>query len=189
MNEFLIIEDDLDANRALQTVLAMQGLGRSDMALDVATARAAIAKQAYEVIFLDLNLPQPVGEQLLREIISQRPEQVVIVITGQNEVAVAVRCMQHGARDFLTKPCSGPRIIDSVMRARQPLLPRAAGDGQLPSVDEVTDAVISAAMQRTQGNLTQAAQLIGMSRSGMVKRLAKRRQTPDHPATNSHRRQ
>ncbi len=187
MNEFLIIEDDLDAHRALQTVLAVQGLGRSDLALDATAARMAIAKHAYEMIFLDLNLPQPVGEQLLREILAQRPRQIVIVITGQNEVAVAVRCMQHGARDFLTKPCAGPRIVDSVMRARQPLLPRWANDGQLPSVDEATDAVISAAMLRTHGNLTQAAQLIGMSRSGMVKRLAKRRQTQHHLVVSSRR--
>jgi DNA-binding NtrC family response regulator len=174
MNEFLIVEDELAASRALSTTLAIDGLGRSDTAATADAARSAVAARAYEIIFLDINLPEPVGEVLLKEFIALRPNPAVIMITGLNEAEVAVRCLQLGARDYLTKPCSPSRISEAVARARQPARPLVTPGAQLPSVDEVTDAVIKAALERTDGNLTHAAQLIGMSRSGLAKRLAKR---------------
>lgn len=176
MNPFLIVDDEPAASRALATTLAIQGLGRCDTAATADAARKAVAAQAYEIVFLDINLPEPAGETLLQEFLAQRPEQAVVMVTGLNEAEVAVRCLQRGARDYLTKPCAPTRIAEAVARARQPsrsVLP-SGSDGQLPSVDEVTDAVIIAALERTDGNLTAAAELIGMSRSGLAKRMAKR---------------
>ena len=174
MNQFLIVEDEPAASRALSTALAIDGLGRSDTAFTADDARSAFRARTYEIVFLDINLPEPLGEVLLREFLDLRPTQAVVMVTGLNEAEVAVRCLQHGARDYLTKPCSPGRIAEAVNRARQPVRPLLTQDGQLPSVDDVTDAVIQAALERTAGNLTHAAQLIGMSRSGLAKRLAKR---------------
>jgi len=171
---FLIVEDEIAASRALSTTLAIQGLGRSDTAFSADEARAAVKKKTYEIIFLDINLPEPLGEVLLKEFLAQRPNQAVVMITGLNEAEVAVRCLQIGARDFLTKPCLPARIVEAVKRARQAVPALLAPGAQIPSVDDVTDAVIQAAMERCEGNLTHAADLIGMSRSGLAKRLAKR---------------
>jgi ActR/RegA family two-component response regulator len=96
------------------------------------------------------------------------------MVTGLNEAEVAVRCLQLGARDYLTKPCSPARITEAVGRARQPGRAVLPPVGPLPSVDEVTDAVILAALERTDGNLTHASQMVGLSRSGLAKRMAKR---------------
>lgn len=174
MNPFLIVEDEPAAGRALHASLAIQRLGRADLAANAEDARQAVRANAYEIIFLDINLPEPLGEVLLQEFLAKRPGQAVIMVTGLNEAEVAVRCLQQGARDYLTKPCSPARLRAAIDRARQPTRMQLAPDGQLPSVDDVTDAVIQAALDRTDGNLTHAAQLIGMSRSGLAKRLAKR---------------
>jgi DNA-binding NtrC family response regulator len=174
MSQFLIVEDEPAASRALSTTLAIQGHGRSDTVFTAEDARTAVRSRAYEIIFLDINLPEPVGEALLQEFLALRPTQAVVMVTGLNEAEVAVRCLQHGARDYLTKPCSPARVTEAVTRARQPVRSLLTPGDQLPSVDDVTDAVIQAALERTEGNLTHAAQLIGMSRSGLAKRLAKR---------------
>jgi DNA-binding NtrC family response regulator len=174
MNPFLIVEDESAASRALATTLAIQGIGRCDVAANAVEARRSVRARAYEIIFLDINLPEPVGEVLLKEFLELRPAQAVVMVTGLNEAEAAVRCLQLGARDYLTKPCSPARIAEAVAKARQPVRPLLIPGGQLPSVDDVTDAVIHAALERTDGNLTHAAQLIGMSRSGLAKRLAKR---------------
>lgn len=174
MNQFLIVEDEPAASRALSTTLAIQGLGRCDQAFTANDARTAVRTQAYEIIFLDINLPEPMGEVLLLEFLALRPSQAVVMVTGLNEAEVAVRCLQAGARDYLTKPCSPTRISEAVNRARQPVRSLLTPGAELPCVDDVTDAVIQAALERTDGNLTHAAQLIGMSRSGLAKRLAKR---------------
>lgn len=175
MNPFLIIDDEPAASRALGATLAIQGLGRADTAASAGDARRAVQARHYEIIFLDINLPEPLGETLLREFLAQRPGQAVVMVTGLDEAESAVRCLRAGARDYLTKPCSPARVAEAVARARKPMQPLLEAEGQLPSVDDVTDAVIRAALDRTEGNLTQAAQLIGMSRSGLAKRLAKRR--------------
>lgn len=174
MNPFLIVEDESAASRALATTLAIQGLGRSDAAATADEARRAVRRQAYEIIFLDINLPEPVGETLLKEFLELRQSQAVVMVTGLNEAEAAVRCLQSGACDYLTKPCTPARVAEAVGKARRPTRSLVLPDGQLPSVDDVTDAVIQAALERTDGNLTHAAQLIGMSRSGLAKRLAKR---------------
>lgn len=174
MNQFLIVEDEPAASRALSTTLAIQGLGRSDTAFTANDARNAVRAKVYEIIFLDINLPEPMGEILLKEFLALRPTQAVVMVTGLNEAEVAVRCLQLGARDYLTKPCSPVRIGEAVARARQPVRTLLTPGSQLPSVDDVTDVVIQAALERTDGNLTHAALLIGMSRSGLAKRLAKR---------------
>ena len=171
---FLIVEDETAASRALSTTLAIQSLGRSEIASSADAARRAVQASAFEIIFLDINLPEPVGEVLLQEFLALRPTQAVVMVTGLNEADIAVRCLQNGARDYLTKPYSAARISEAVTRARQPKSTLVAPDGQLPSVDDVTDAVIEAALERSEGNLTQAALMIGMSRSGLVKRRAKR---------------
>ncbi len=171
---FLIVEDETAASRALSTTLAIQGLGRSEAVFTADDARRAMRAKSYEIVFLDINLPEPVGEILLKEFLAMRPAQAVVVVTGLNEADIAVRCLQAGARDYLTKPYSAVRISEAVARARQPKSTLVAPDGQLPSVDDVTDAVIEAALERSEGNLTQAALMIGMSRSGLVKRRAKR---------------
>ncbi len=173
MNLFLIVEDEPAASRALSTTLAMQGLGRCDTAFTAEEARRAVRAKNYEIIFLDINLPEPLGEVLLAEFLALRPTQAVVMVTGLNEAEVAVRCLQVGARDYLTKPCTSERIAEAVRLARQPVRTLLMPDRQLPSVDEVTDAVIKAALDRSKGNLTHAAQLIGMSRSGLAKRLGK----------------
>lgn len=174
MNAFLIVDDEAAASRALSTTLAIQGLGRSDIASSADEARRAVRSRTYEIVFLDINLPEPLGEVLLKEFLELRPGLAVVMVTGLNEAEVAVRCLHHGARDYLTKPCSPARIAEAVGKARQPVRTLLIPGGQLPSVDDVTDAVIHAALERTDGNLTHAAQLIGMSRSGLAKRLAKR---------------
>jgi DNA-binding NtrC family response regulator len=179
MSSFLIIDDETSAARALSTALAVMGLGRSDLAFSPDEARAAVRTRGYEVVFLDINMPEPIGETLLQEIIALRPTQAVVMVTGLNEAESAVRCLRLGARDYLTKPSTPARLAEAVERARRPATALLTPDGQLPSVDDVTDLVVEAALGRTGGNLTQAAQLIGMSRSGLAKRLAKRRRPGD----------
>jgi DNA-binding NtrC family response regulator len=181
MSPFLIVDDEPSSCRALGTTLAIQGLGRADFAANAEKARSAVQAGHYEIIFLDINLPEPLGETLLAEFLALRPSQAVIMVTGLDQAEVAVRCLRAGARDYLTKPCSPTRVAEAVERARKPMQPIIEPDAPLPSVDDVTDAVIRAALARTDGNLTQAAQLVGMSRSGLAKRMTKRRGQLDLP--------
>jgi DNA-binding NtrC family response regulator len=62
-------------------------------------------------------MPHISGEELLPMITSDYPEIPVVVITGANDVDTAVKCMQHGAFDYILKPVEKSRLIGGVKRA------------------------------------------------------------------------
>ncbi|HEX9191870.1 MAG TPA: sigma 54-interacting transcriptional regulator, partial [Candidatus Deferrimicrobiaceae bacterium] len=69
------------------------------------------------VIVLDLSMPQLPGMALLPLLKERYPGLPVIVMTGTNEVEIAVECMKKGAFDYLVKPVEPSRFVSSVRRA------------------------------------------------------------------------
>lgn len=112
----LLIDDDPAVVRLLEFELAEAG---------VSTVAASDGRQAFEVleksdvdaIVLDLALPDIPGRTLLRDFQRDYPEIPIIVLTARDEVDEAVRCMQLGARDFVTKPFDRTRLLTSVANA------------------------------------------------------------------------
>ncbi|HEY6096639.1 MAG TPA: sigma 54-interacting transcriptional regulator, partial [Candidatus Deferrimicrobium sp.] len=75
-------------------------------------------KEAAAVV-LDLSMPHLDGIELLGRLKERYPELPVIVMTGHNEVAMAVECMKAGAFDYLVKPLEKSRFITSIRRAQE----------------------------------------------------------------------
>ncbi|MFO1271416.1 MAG: response regulator transcription factor [Rubrivivax sp.] len=99
----LLVEDD-----ALLAGAVRSWLGHSDIDVDwIATGReteAALKKQAYEWIVLDLGLPDIDGEVVMKQLREGGCELPVIVITAREKVQDRVRLLDLGADDFLVKP-------------------------------------------------------------------------------------
>ena len=108
----LIIEDDARARRLAQTVLAGDGL----TVQSVATGEEGILEalvNPYDLILLDLGLPDRSGVLVLRELRRRGCSAPIIVLTGRSEDAEVVQALDAGADDYLVKPVSG-----AVLRAR-----------------------------------------------------------------------
>lgn len=95
--------------------------------LDYEVIRASTGKQGItgvqsqhpEVVILDLKLPDMDGLQVLEAL---RPSGVmVILLTGYGDIPTAVRAMQLGAENFLTKPVDLPHLVATVERAIEKL--------------------------------------------------------------------
>ncbi|HEY7281329.1 MAG TPA: response regulator transcription factor [Actinomycetota bacterium] len=77
---------------------------------DVDTAERAIeglslaTRFRYDVVVLDLLMPELDGVSLLRLLLDQRPEQAIIVLSAVGETASKVRCLGLGAEDYIVKP-------------------------------------------------------------------------------------
>ena len=67
-----------------------------------------------EVVFLDITMPVVSGDELLVKIHAAMPELPVIIITGLNDVKMAVSCMQCGAVDYLLKPVERNRLLSAL---------------------------------------------------------------------------
>lgn len=109
----LVVDDDPDIRRILQDRLEALGhrvlsAGGGDEALQV------IAAQAPDLMLLDLQLPGIDGMQVLHRL-RDGTEPAVIVITAFGTIEKAVKAMQKGAVDFITKPFS-PEHLDLVIK-------------------------------------------------------------------------
>jgi two-component system OmpR family response regulator len=69
---------------------------------------------SYDLVILDLQLPGAEGRDVLRKLISQRPGQVVFVLSCLADVNSKVECLEAGARDYLTKPFSLAELLARV---------------------------------------------------------------------------
>jgi len=78
----------------------------------------------YELVVLDLLLPDLDGFEVLRGIIDALPEQRVLVLSVLSAVEAKVRCLETGAVDYLTKPFSLVELVARVRaHIRQPAAP------------------------------------------------------------------
>lgn len=99
----LVVDDDEAVRGALTGVLRHSGYFVVDVGSG-ADALAFLEKQSVPLVLSDLNMPGMDGVTLLKTIQERWPEVAVVVVSGVAEVDVAVRCLQLGALDYITKP-------------------------------------------------------------------------------------
>ena len=121
----LLIDDDVDVLRAIGN--AFERLGYEvTRELSGEAGLATFDRQRPEVVILDLRLPGMDGMEVL-EALRQRGA-AVILLTGQSDIETAVRAMQLGAENFLTKPVDITHLAAAAARG--------ADKGRRPRVDE-----------------------------------------------------
>lgn len=80
-------------------------------------ALLALATSLYDVVLLDIMLPDMSGLDILKQMHDSAIPGAVIVITAHGSVAVAVESMRYGAFDFLEKPFTQDRLVITVRNA------------------------------------------------------------------------
>jgi two-component system copper resistance phosphate regulon response regulator CusR len=101
----LVAEDDIALAHFLQKGLARENF-LVDLVHDGMTAWHSAQVGQYDLLILDLNLPQLDGLSLLRKLRPLRPNLPVLVLTGLSGIEERVEVLDSGADDFLTKPFS-----------------------------------------------------------------------------------
>ena len=99
----LLVEDDYVLGEAVREHVASLGHG-VDWMKRLDDAREALATVAYELVLLDLNLPDGRGLDLLRELRRQGADAPVIILTAQDQIAARIEGLNSGADDYLVKP-------------------------------------------------------------------------------------
>lgn len=99
----LIVDDERDIRELLTLTLGRMGI-RIDTAANLGEARALLARNAYDLCFTDMRLPDGNGIELVGEISRQFPKTPVAMITAFGNVELAVEALKAGAFDFVSKP-------------------------------------------------------------------------------------
>jgi len=76
-----------------------------------AVALALLEREEFDVIYLDLGMPDRDGMEVLADIRIKRPEQAVVILTGEGTIERAIEATRLGAFDFLEKDCGKERIL------------------------------------------------------------------------------
>ena len=113
----LVVDDEAAALRTSIRMLRAGGVENLLTLQDSRDVLETLAQQEVATVLLDLAMPFVSGEELLPMLLEQFPNVPVIIFTGFNDVAVAVRCMHAGAFDYLVKPVEESRLLSSVKRA------------------------------------------------------------------------
>lgn len=136
----LVIDDEEPIRRLLRKELANGGR-TIQTAADAASALAALRSHWFDVILMDLRLPDVTGLDLLSRVRDSCPCAEVIVITGQADVDIAVEAMKLGAYDFIRKPFDLNHLDLLVDRARQRVRRWYAHGGPQPDAERDPDAL------------------------------------------------
>jgi PAS domain S-box-containing protein len=113
--KILIIEDDIVDRKLLQRLLSQSTLPVSEIksAECLKTALEFLGKEHFDVVFLDLGLPDSQGIESFSEIHGKTPNVPVIVLSGLGDEEMAVKAVKQGVQDYFVKG-----QIDSNLMAR-----------------------------------------------------------------------
>jgi DNA-binding NtrC family response regulator len=112
----LIIDDEAAIRESLETLLELEGYGVQSAATGE-EGLARIGEQSFDLVLLDLALPDRDGMDLLAEIHLQDPGLSIIMVTAYGTVENAVRAMQAGAANFVQKPWDNEKLLADVRAA------------------------------------------------------------------------
>ena len=128
-----------------------------------------MAQETVDLVLLDMNFSLGVnsgkdGLLWLQAIRKHHPELPVVLITAYGDVSLAVRGLKSGAADFITKPWDN----DELVRKLKDVLDM---QGEIVTLDEVEAEHIRRTIDRCHGNLSKAAQLLGVTRQTLYNKM------------------
>src|SRR6187399_3636074 len=106
--KILFADDELTLQELMSIELPRMG-HEVTVCPDGPTAVAALERNTYDCIIVDLDMPGMSGIQVIGKCKELSPDTDAVVLTGKSTFDTAVQALRHGAVDYLTKPC---KLVD-----------------------------------------------------------------------------
>jgi DNA-binding response OmpR family regulator len=110
MASILVVEDEPNLRGLLTRLLGSAGYIVTAAATGSDGLRLA-RTQPYDLVVLDLMLPDIPGEELMRVVLAERPDAKVLILSSALEVGRRVRVLDGGAADFVAKPFANSELL------------------------------------------------------------------------------
>ncbi|MCA9473585.1 MAG: GGDEF domain-containing response regulator, partial [Nitrospira sp.] len=101
----LLVDDDLDDGTLILEMIK-DGLGTQFTFTQATSLREAFTlfqQSTFDILLLDLDLPQSLGLDTLRQLRQAHPSSAILILSGLEDEALAVQAVQNGAQDYLIK--------------------------------------------------------------------------------------
>lgn len=112
----LVIDDDETIHRLFTYHLEQWGF-QSTSTATLAEARKKLQVERFELVLLDISLPDGSGTDFLAEVRKSWPRMQVIMVSAHGDIEMAMDCVRNGAFDFVPKPMDLDRLEVSVRNA------------------------------------------------------------------------
>jgi response regulator RpfG family c-di-GMP phosphodiesterase len=132
MPRILLVEDQQSIQDLVAAMLTVRKLPCL-RASTVAEARRLLAESPFDILLIDVNLPDGSGLSLARDCGPDGP--LVIVMTGNSDLQTAIDAIRHGAVDYITKPFSVGDFLQRLDRALEGWRSRASLRGQARALE------------------------------------------------------
>jgi two-component system response regulator RegA len=169
----LLVDDDQVFRERL--ALALRKRRHEVWTAKDAEQAADLAKvESPELAIVDLRMPGQSGLDLVRTLLDIDPDTRILVLTAYGSIATALEAVRLGAKGFLQKPASVDEILIALCADFDHVL-LAAPDPptQVPTLARAEWEHINRVLSECQGNVCQAARLLGVHRRTLQRKLAK----------------
>src|SRR5579884_630929 len=111
--KILVIDDELDIREGLELLLTSEGYA-VELAQNGSEGLEKLEKHSYDLVLLDLMMPDRSGMDVLREVRERDTETPIIMITAYGSVEVAVNALRAGANYYFSKPWDNEKLLIEV---------------------------------------------------------------------------
>ncbi len=160
----LLVDDDASVLRAIGDYFERVGYevwrdGTGEQAIDT------FHRVRPDVVLLDLHLPDSSGLDVLERL--RREGAAVILLTGQGDIETAVKAMQLGAENFLTKPVDMTHLAAAIARVAEKVR-LSRQNARLRALDHEAEGIASLGVSRVMQDLARQIELLAASERSTV---------------------
>jgi DNA-binding NtrC family response regulator len=106
----LVIDDEPDIRESLEALLTAEHY-RVELASNATEGQRKLEASSYDLVLLDLMMPDKSGMQVLEEVRQRDRETPIFMITAYGSVEVAVQALKRGANDYFSKPWDNEKLL------------------------------------------------------------------------------
>lgn len=171
--QVLLIDDDINFVRSLE-------LSFSDLSIETTKAHhsADLKNVDFDKVthaIIDLRVQSENGLSFIEKIHSKNSSIKILMLTGFGSIATAVEAIKLGAFQYLTKPVSFDVIVEELFKEGSDLelSDKEELSGKVQTLAEKEREYIEYILQKSNGNITQAAKALGLHRQSLQRMLKK----------------
>ena len=112
----LVVDDESEIREGLELLLTTEGYSTSSAETGEA-GLALLGEKPFDLLLLDVSLPDRNGLDLLRDIRRRDPHLAIVLITAYGSIDMARAAFKGGAQDYITKPWSNDELLIQVAQA------------------------------------------------------------------------
>jgi DNA-binding NtrC family response regulator len=111
----LVVDDEGDIRESLDALLSLEGYA-VDLAANATEGTKRLESHVYDLVLLDLMMPDRSGMDVLREVRDRDHETPIFMITAFGSTQTAVNALKLGANDYFTKPWENDKLLIEIDR-------------------------------------------------------------------------